>query len=308
MTYSKSIKGDLMLLLAALIWGSTFVAQSTGMQYIGPYTFNMLRSLIAIFVLLPIVLLFSKNAKEKQGQGLWQQLKPGSKTLQGGLVAGVILGIASNLQQVGISMTTAGKAAFITALYLVLVPVFDRISGGVVTKRVWICLVVAIYGFYLLSVQEDFTIALGDILVFLCSIFFALHILCIDRFLRKGADSIQMSWVQFGIAFLISGILTVLFETPNLPAIWDAKVSILYAGVLSSGGAFTLQILGQKYTKPTSATLLMSLESIFAALSGWLVLGETLTGREFSGCVLVFMAAILSQVPLTRLFKLSRNL
>lgn len=307
MKHSNALKGDLMLLLAAFIWGSTFVAQSTGMQYIGPFTFSTVRNVIAIFVLLPIVLFFSEDAKRKKNLGLWQRLKPEGATLRGGLTAGVILGIASNLQQVGMSMTTAGKAGFITALYLILVPVFDRLRGRTVAKRVWGCVAVAVYGFYLLCVKEDFTISLGDALVFFCSIFFALHIIFIDHFLKKGADSIKLSWVQFGMALMISAVLTACFESPSLSAILDAKWSLLYAGVLSSGGAFTLQIVGQKYTEPTSATLLMSLESVFAALSGWLVLGETMSGRELLGCVLVFCAAVLAQIPLSQLVKFTRK-
>ncbi|WP_287770926.1 DMT family transporter [Megasphaera sp.] len=301
--YQNEAKGTISLLITALIWGSAFVAQSIGMDYIGPFTFSAARDVVAIIVLMPVILLFT----DKRGDGtyppIWQQLKPDAITLTGGAWCGLTLGIADTLQQVGISMTTAGKAGFITAIYIVLVPLMGFFIGRRVRHIIIVCVALAMTGFYFLCINGDFEIAFGDLLVFFCAIFFALHILVIDHFLLKKAHSIKLSWVQFAIAFLFSAALTVLFESPTASMLWDAKWPILYAGGLSSGVAYTLQIVGQKYTEPTTATLIMSLEAVFAVLAGWLILGEVMTGKEIVGCVLVFVAVILAQIPLpARLF------
>ena len=301
--YQTEAKGTIFLLITALIWGSAFVAQSIGMDYIGPFTFSAARDVVAIIVLMPVILLFT----DKRGDGtyppIWQQLKPDAITLTGGVWCGLTLGIADTLQQVGITMTTAGKAGFITAIYIVLVPLMGFFIGRRVRHIIIVCVALAMTGFYFLCINGDFEIAFGDLLVFFCAIFFALHILVIDHFLLKKAHSIKMSWVQFAIAFLFSATLTVLFESPTASMLWDAKWPILYAGGLSSGVAYTLQIVGQKYTEPTTATLILSLEAVFAVLAGWLILGEVMTGKEIVGCVLVFVAVILAQIPLpARLF------
>ncbi|MDY2966110.1 MAG: DMT family transporter [Megasphaera massiliensis] len=301
--HQNEAKGTISLLITALIWGSAFVAQSIGMDYIGPFTFSAARDVVAIIVLIPVILLFT----DKRGDGtyppIWQQLKPDAITLTGGAWCGLTLGIADTLQQVGISMTTAGKAGFITAIYIVLVPLMGVFIGRRVRHIIIVCVALAMTGFYFLCINGDFEIAFGDLLVFFCAIFFALHILVIDHFLLKKAHSIKLSWVQFAIAFLFSAALTVLFESPTASMLWDAKWPILYAGGLSSGVAYTLQIVGQKYTEPTTATLIMSLEAVFAVLAGWLILGEVMTGKEIVGCVLVFVAVILAQIPLpARLF------
>lgn len=298
---SAKVKGNTMLLITAFIWGSAFVAQSVGMDYVGPFTFSASRDVIAIFVLIPIILLFSQQARKDTGHSLWHHLRPDKITLIGGFWCGLSLGISDTLQQVGISLTTAGKAGFITALYIVIVPLLGRLFGEKIPRIIWFCVFLAIAGFYLLCVNGDFSVSFGDFLIFCCAIGFAAHILVIDHYLKKKADSIKLSWVQFMAAFLFSGTLTVLFEQPSFQMIWDARLPLLYAGVLSSGVAYTLQIIGQKYTDPTTATLLMSLESVFAALAGWLVLGEVMSAKEISGCVLVFIAVILAQIPVSTL-------
>lgn len=301
--YQTEAKGTIFLLITALIWGSAFVAQSIGMDYIGPFTFSAARDVIAIIVLMPVILLFTDKRDDGTYPPIWQQLKPDAITLTGGAWCGLTLGIADTLQQVGITMTTAGKAGFITAIYIVLVPLMGFFIGRKVPRIIVFCVILAMTGFYFLCINGDFEIAFGDLLVFFCAIFFALHILVIDHFLLKKAHSIKMSWVQFAIAFLFSATLTVLFESPTASMLWDAKWPILYAGGLSSGVAYTLQIVGQKYTEPTTATLILSLEAVFAVLAGWLILGEVMTGKEIVGCVLVFVAVILAQVPLpSRLF------
>ena len=296
--YHSQAKGTILLLITALIWGAAFVAQSVGMDYIGPFTFSAARDVIAIIVLIPVILLFTDKGTDGTYPPILQQLKPDRITLIGGAWCGLVLGAADTLQQVGISMTTAGKAGLITALYIILVPLMGHFMGRKVPRIIMVCVALAIAGFYLLCINGDFQVSFGDFLVLCCAVFFALHILVIDHFLLKRANSIKLSWVQFAIAFLFSGTLTVLFEHPDWSALWDAKWPLLYAGGLSSGVAYTLQIVGQKYTEPTTATLIMSLESVFAALAGWLILGEVMTAKELTGCVLVFAAVILAQIPL----------
>ena len=305
--YHSQAKGTILLLITALIWGAAFVAQSVGMDYIGPFTFSTARDVIAIIVLIPVILLFTDKGTDGTYPPILQQLKPDRITLIGGAWCGLVLGAADTLQQVGISMTTAGKAGFITALYIILVPLMGHFMGHKVPRIIVICVTLAIAGFYLLCINGDFQVSFGDFLVLCCAVFFALHILVIDHFLLKKANSIKLSWVQFATAFLFSGTLTVLFEQPDWSALWAAKWPLLYAGGLSSGVAYTLQIVGQKYTEPTTATLIMSLESVFAALAGWLILGEVMTAKELTGCVLVFAAVILAQIPLPHLSFRQKN-
>ena len=305
--YHSQAKGTILLLITALIWGAAFVAQSVGMDYIGPFTFSAARDVIAIIVLIPVILLFTDKGTDGTYPPILQQLKPDRITLIGGAWCGLVLGAADTLQQVGISMTTAGKAGFITALYIILVPLMGHFMGHKVPRIIVICVTLAIAGFYLLCINGDFQVSFGDFLVLCCAVFFALHILVIDHFLLKKANSIKLSWVQFATAVLFSGTLTVLFEQPDWSALWAAKWPLLYAGGLSSGVAYTLQIVGQKYTEPTTATLIMSLESVFAALAGWLILGEVMTAKELTGCVLVFAAVILAQIPLPHLSFRQKN-
>ena len=290
---SRNWKGNLMLLLTAFIWGSAFVAQSTGMNYIGPFTFLAIRSFLGVIALLPVIA-FRASKQEKTVR---QQNSRVKITWIGGFFCGIVLGVASAFQQVGLGMTSAGKAGFITALYIVIVPIVSVFIGKKIHLSTWFYLLIALVGFYLLSVKEGFSIGKGDLLVLCCAFCYSIHILTIDYFLNKGADTVKMSCIQFWVSGVLGLILTVLFETPSLASIWDAKIPLLYAGVLSSGVAYTLQIVGQKYTEPTIATLLMSLESVFAALTGWIVLHEVLSGKELLGCLLVFLAVILAQIP-----------
>lgn len=296
----RNWKGNLMLLLTAFIWGSAFVAQSTGMNYIGPFTFLAIRSFLGVIALLPVIAFCAS----KQPKKICQQNSGAKITWTGGFFCGIVLGVASAFQQVGLGMTSAGKAGFITALYIVIVPIVSIFIGKKIHISTWFYLLIALVGFYLLSVKEGFSIGKGDLLVLCCAFCYSIHILTIDYFLNKGADPVKMSCIQFLISGILGLILTVLFETPSLASIWDAKIPLLYAGVLSSGVAYTLQIVGQKYTEPTIATLLMSLESVFAALTGWIVLHEVLSGKELLGCLLVFLAVILAQIP----FPMKRNI
>jgi len=295
---SKKMRGNLMLLLTALIWGTAFVAQSAGMDHVQPFTYNGIRTLIGGLVLIPVILLFDKIKPESQRVSAEEQKIVNRNSLIGGVCCGLVLCVASSLQQFGVSMTTAGKAGFITALYIVIVPLMGVFIKKKIPRIIWLCVAIAVAGFYLLCVKEGFSVGTGDLLVLCCAFFFSIHIMVIDHFTAGKVDGVRMSCVQFLVAGVLAIICMFLFEEPSLASIWDARVSILYAGVMSCGVAYTLQILGQKDTDPTTATLLMSLESVFAALSGWVLLNESLSAKELLGCALVFAAVILAQIPL----------
>ena len=299
---TKKLASNLMLLVAALIWGSTFVAQTTASSTVEPFTFLFSRSFLGFLFLIPIICLFNyKNNKTILNPQEKQTLKPTKLTLIAGVLCGVALTVASFCQQKGISLMTdnaSGKAGFITALYIVFTPIFGVILKRRIPKIIIFCVPIATFGFYLLCIKTGFYVEFGDLLTLFSAFFFTFHILIIDYFMEKGADPIKTSCIQFLVVGIISLILAFIFETPNLSAIWNAKLEILYAGILSSGIAYTLQIIAQKNADPTSATLIMSLESVFAVLSGWVVLGENLSAKELIGCVLVFVAVLLAQVQL----------
>ena len=295
---SKKTCGNLMLLITALIWGTAFVAQSAGMDYVGPFTYNSARSFLGALVLIPVIVFFDHKKPADQRPTPAQQAAINRISLIGGLCCGVFLCIASCFQQYGISMTTAGKAGFITALYIIIVPLMGVFIKKRIPKVIWVCVGIAMAGFHLLCVKEGFSISTGDLLV-LCSAFcFSLHIMTIDHFVGKNVDGVRVSCVQFFVAGLLALIPALIFEEITWTALWDARYPILYAGLMSSGVGYTMQILGQRHTDPTTATLIMSLESVFAALSGWLLLNEQLSGRELVGCGLVFLAVVLAQIPL----------
>ncbi len=295
---SKKMRGNLILLLTALIWGTAFVAQSAGMEHVQPFTYNGVRTLIGGLVLIPVIFLFDRLKPADQRPSPDEQKEIRRNSLIGGAACGVVLCVASSFQQFGISMTTAGKAGFITALYIVIVPLLGVFIKKKIPNITWLCVGIAVVGFYLLCVKEGFSVSAGDLLVLCCAFFFSIHIMVIDYFNGKQVDGVRMSCIQFLVAGLISLVLMLVFEQPSLENLWAAKGSILYAGVLSCGVAYTLQILGQRDTEPTTATLILSLESVFAALSGWALLHETLSFKELAGCALVFAAVILAQIPL----------
>ena len=296
----KKLRANLMLLVGALIWGSTFVAQTTASDTVEPFTFLFARSFIGFLFLIPVIAIFNSQNNKKLVDGEHKhRLMPSKLTAVAGILCGVALTIASYCQQKGITLMTdnaSGKAGFITALYIVFTPIFGIILKRRIPKIIAVCVPIATLGFYLLCIKSDFTIELGDLVTLACAFFFTFHILIIDYFMEKGAHPIKTSCIQFLVVGAISLVLAFIFETPNLSTLWNAKLEIMYAGFLSSGIAYTLQIIAQKDADPTSATLIMSLESVFGALSGWLVLGESLSSKELIGCVLVFIAVILAQV------------
>ena len=285
--------------MTAIIWGVAFVAQSVGMEYIGPFTFNFVRNIIGGFVLIPCIWFLNKW-KEKEGIEENTEQKQDKKTLLiGGICCGTALCLASNLQQIGIQYTTVGKAGFITALYIVIVPVMGIFLKKKCGIQIWISVLIALAGFYLLSVKDGFKLEAADTYLLCSAVLFSVHILIIDYFSPK-VDGVKMSCIQFFVCGILSGVMMLLTETPSMQNIFAAWMPILYAGVLSCGVAYTLQIVGQKDFNPTIASLILSLESVFSALAGWVILNQALSERELLGCVLIFCAIIMAQIPIRR--------
>lgn len=293
------VRNSCLLFLTACIWGSSFVAQSVGMDYIGPYTFNCLRFLIGSLVLLPVIF-FSRHRKKDQKDRYKDRTLQKKEMLCGGIVCGVVLCIASTLQQIGIIYTTAGKAGFLTAMYIVLVPVLGLFLKRKAGLQLWISVGLALIGLYLLCMKGAFSLNGGDVLLILCAVGFSVHIMVVDYFSPK-LDGMILSCIQFLVAGLVSGIGMLLSEQFDWHMVLLAAKPILYSGVLSCGVGYTLQVIAQKGLNPTVASLLMSLESVVSVIAGFLVLHEVLSGRELLGCVFMFAAVILAQIPVKRL-------
>ncbi|MCD8053902.1 MAG: DMT family transporter [Lachnospiraceae bacterium] len=293
----KTIQSNLMLLLTALIWGVAFVAQSVGMDYVEPFTFNASRNFLAALVLLPVIRLLDRSAARRGEENPEPKKSHGGKWLIfGGYLCGILLAASSGFQQVGIQYTTVGKAGFVTAIYIIIVPLLGIFIGKKVHLNVWISVALAAVGLYLLCMTESLSLGRGDLLVLGCAFCFSLHILVVDT-ISPHVDGVRMSWLQFLVCGILSGILALLFEKPTLSGILAAWQPILYAGGLSSAVGYTLQIVAQKNTNPVIASLIMSLESVFSALAGWVLLHQELSLRELAGCVIVFCAIILAQLP-----------
>ena len=289
---SRRMRGNLLLLLTAFIWGVAFVAQKEGGAVVGSLTFNGVRSLLGGGLLLGLLPLL-----DKMGLSHRPQTDDEKKTLWiGGILCGLALFAATNLQQLGLLTTTAGKGGFITALYIVLVPLFGLVIGRRTTLFTWLGVALAVVGLYFLCMQGESGLSRGDLLVMTCAPMLAVQILLVDCFAPR-TDCIRLSCVQFFTVGVLNLPLMFLFETPSLTAMADCWVSILYAGLLSSGAAYTLQIVAQKDTHPTTASVLMSFESVFAVLAGVVILQDTMTPWEWLGCAVMFAAVILAQLP-----------
>lgn len=290
----KHWKNNLMLLSAALIWGCAFVAQSVSMDYIGPWTFTCIRFFIGGVTLLAVMPLLDRfrSAPKERSKAQWKN----PQLLKGGIACGIILGFASMSQQIGIQYTSVGKAGFITAMYVVLVPVLSVFLGNKPKLKTWVSVALAVIGLYFLSIQGSMSLSTGDLWMIGCAFLFAVHILVIDHF-SPMVDGVRMSCIQFFVAGLVCLVPMIVLEHPIWSNIQAAAVPILYAGICSSGMGYTLQIVGQKDADPTVASMLLSLESVFAALSGFVLLHQVLSVRELAGCALMFGAVILSQLP-----------
>ncbi len=287
------IKQNILPLLAAFIWGASFVAQSVGSETMQPFGFNAVRCAMAVVFLIPVSLLFD-SVKKRQGT----YVKINAKDLLfGGLACGTALTIAVNLQQSGVGDSGAGKAGFITALYVVLVPILGLILKKHVPSQVWLSAAIAVVGLYLLCIKEGFTIVQSDFYLLCCAVMFAIQIMCVDHFV-KTVDGVKLSCAQFAVVSIFSGICMLIFEEPpSWGIIKISAVPLIYTGIFSSGIAYTLQIIAQKDANPTVLSLILSLESVFATISGAVLLHEKMMGREYIGCVLMFAAVILSQLP-----------
>ena len=299
------LKNSLILLLTATIWGIAFVAQSEGGDAVGAFTFNSTRSLSGSLVLIPVIFLLNKitpkdNKSESgisSGNSSSGNIFSRNRTLiLGGISCGICFFLASNFQQLGIMYTSVGKAGFITACYIVIVPILGLFMKKKCSPFIWAAVAMALVGLYLLCITDGFSIGKGDILVLICAFLFSLHILIIDYFSPK-VDGVKMSCIQFFVCGVLSAIPALIFEHPQLSAFHGAWGAILYAGVMSCGVAYTLQIVGQKNMDPTVASLILSLESCISVLAGWIILGQKLSMREIIGCVVMFAAIVLAQLP-----------
>lgn len=309
------IKGSALLVLGSFIWGTTFVAQSMGTNHLNAFSFNCIRYFIGVFALLPV--LFIQIYTEKDNVNSVQPLNSKNCCIEaasvsftqklrniftkdlflGGIICGTVLCLASNFQQMGIEHSTVGKSAFITTLYIVLVPLLGLFFKKKLSLQVWSGVILAMVGLYLLCMKDEaFVLTTGDIYLLLCAFFFTIQITAVDYYAPK-VNCIALSMMQFLTTAVLSGIGMLFTELPTMENILDALFPLLYAGVLSSGIAYTFQIIGQKHLAPTVASLIMSLESVFATLAGWIVLHEVLSTKEFIGCGLVFAAVVLTQLP-----------
>lgn len=285
------IKSDILLLITGLIWGFAFVAQRIGMDYVGPFTFNGVRFALGSVSLIPLVLATRKKGTSSAAS---VHLNPARLILFGGLT-GLALFMGASLQQVGLVYTTAGKAGFITGLYVVIVPILWFCRGRHSGSSTWIGAILAAIGLYLLSVTGGFTIQFGDLLEIIGAFFWAVHILLIDHF-SKRINPIVLSMIQFAFCSLFSLITAGIFETIALQGILDAAIPILYGGLGSVGIAYTLQVVAQRHAQPAHAAIILSLESVFAAVGGWLILNEMLSTRSMIGCALMFSGMLVSQL------------
>lgn len=317
------MKGVILLLIGSFIWGTTFVAQSMGTNHLNAFSFNCIRNFIGVFALIPVLLWqictntenmnkvqdgsncksLPTTEKKKPNQNLPTGIIAGLKNIftrdliLGGIACGTALCLASYFQQVGIESSTVGKSAFITTLYIVLVPLLGLFFKKKLPLQIWCGVILAMIGLYLLCMKDEaFVLTTGDIYLLLCAFFFTIQITAVDHFAPK-VNCIALSMMQFLVTAILSGIGMLFTKLPTLENIWGAMIPLLYAGVLSSGIAYTFQIIGQKHLAPTVASLLMSLESVFATLAGWIILKEVLSTKEFIGCGLVFAAVILTQIP-----------
>ncbi len=289
------MKASILLVITAILWGFAFVAQRAGMEFIGPFSFNAVRFALGSISLIPL-LIFNKKRKFKNEKIFPKDKR--KKILLAGLLAGTVLFIGASLQQIGIVYTTAGKASFITGLYLILVPIIGIFFKQKSKTLTWISALIAVVGLYLLSMNEEFIIENGDALVFVSSIFWALHVIIIGYLILK-IDPIKIAFLQFFVCSFLSFAGSFIYESITIQNIYNALIPILYGGLISVGVAYTLQVVAQQYAPPSHAAIILSLESVFGLLGGWMILGETISLRGVIGCSLMLTGMILSQVSVS---------
>jgi drug/metabolite transporter (DMT)-like permease len=293
---TREVKSVLILLLTAAIWGFAFVAQRVGMQHVGAFTFNGVRFALGSLSLLPVIYFFSRKSKKENANKSEKEFEEADlkTTIKSGLLAGSVLFIAASLQQVGLIYTTAGKAGFITSLYIVLVPILGIFLKQKTHFTTWLGALTAVVGLYLLSINESLTIEFGDLLEIIGAFFWAAHIQLIDRFV-KNVDAIKLSSIQFAACSILSLIVAFIFEDFSFTGLSSALVPLLYGGIMSAGVAYTLQAIGQKSAKPSHAAIALSMESVFAAIGGALMLDERLPAKGYVGCGLMLLGMLIAQ-------------
>ena len=289
---SKEFKASIMLFFTSIIWGLAFVAQTQGMEHIGPFTFTAARSVVAIIFLYFTYIFFNKTSKAYREQRFDMK-----RTIKGGVLCGLVFTVAMNLQQMGLVYTTAGKAGFLTALYIVFIPILGLFFGKRITKKLLSCIIFAILGTYLMSVKGSLEMNRGDVITILSAFVFAGHILMLSEF-SKDTNAVLVSMLQFVVCGFFSLIAALIFEGIDMGAILKSYAAILYVGILSSGVGFTIQLMALKELDPVVASMISSLESVFGALFGWLILSQKMDEREIIGAVIIFLATLLAQLPI----------
>lgn len=300
----NKLLANLALFMTAFIWGISFVAQREGMEHIGPFTFNMVRSFLGTLSLLPVVfwVKFSKPDNRTERRKRYQHVN----LARAGIACGLALFTAMSIQQYCMQYVTAGKAGFISALYIIFVPIISVLQGQKMEKNVVVSVVLAIIGLYLLCYKVGGGFNVYDLVLLVAAFFYGVHILVVNYYSEK-VHPVKASCLQFLVVGILSAILTTMFETPTVSAIYDCRVPILYAGILTCGVAYTLQIFGQKNTLPVIASIIFSLESVFAVLGGTVILGETMSPKEILGCVFMIGAVLLSNIKFGNIDKLGRK-
>jgi drug/metabolite transporter (DMT)-like permease len=295
------LKSNFLLLLTAAIWGFAFVAQRVGMDYVGPFTFNGIRFALGALSLVPLIFFYRKKPQDRGNVDY--ELK---NVVGAGILAGTVLFMGASLQQIGLVYTTAGKAAFITCLYIVLVPMVGVFFKQYISKSTWVGSVITIMGLYLLCVKDSFSISYGEFLELIGAFFWTIHILVIGRFSRK-VDVLKLSFFQFVTCSMLSLITALFIETIRMETLQQAIIPILYGGIGSVGIAYTLQVIGQKNAQPSHAAIILSMETVFAAIGGWIILNEQLGTRELLGCGIMLIGMLLSQLQDSSKLKATEN-
>ena len=288
----KELKASIMLFITSIIWGLAFVAQAQGMEHIGPFTFTASRSLVAIIFLYLTYVFFNKTSKSYREQKFDMK-----RTIRGGVLCGLVFTFGINFQQIGLVYTTAGKASFLTALYIVFIPIIGLFYGKKINKKLQLCIVLAMIGTYLMSVKGSLSMNIGDLITFFGSIVFAIHILMLSEF-SKDTNAVLVSLIQFAVCGFFSLIAALIFEGIEIDAILKSYLAILYVGILSSGVGFTIQLMALKELDPVVASMISSLESVFGAVFGWLILSQSMSEREIIGGIIIFVATLIAQLPI----------